>query len=108
MGELEVGLDIDPETGAADSEDIEIDLPNLFEALGDAAKEKRCAVAILIDEVRYLSQKELGALIKVNSIGPVRAKLIKKGMIYSPARLTSDEKKVVMTMIPPTRNSALA
>ncbi len=63
MGELEIGLDIDPETGAADSGDIEIDLPNLFEALGEAAKEKKSAVAILIDEIQYLNQKELGAVI---------------------------------------------
>jgi hypothetical protein len=63
MGEVEIGLDIEPETGAADSGDIEIDLPNLFEALGEAAKEKRSAVAILIDEIQYLSQKELGAVI---------------------------------------------
>lgn len=63
MGEVEIGLDIDPETGAADSGDIEIDLPNLFEALGEAAKEKGSAVAILIDEIQYLSQKELGAVI---------------------------------------------
>lgn len=63
MGDLELGLDIEPETGAADSGDIEIDLPNLFEALGDAAKEKNSAVAILIDEIQYLSSKELGAII---------------------------------------------
>lgn len=63
VGELEIGLDIDPETGAADSGDIEIDLPKVFEALGEAAKEKMTAVAILIDEIQYLSQKELGAII---------------------------------------------
>lgn len=63
VGELEIGLDIEPETGAADSGDIEIDLPNVFEALGEAAKEKSSAVAILIDEIQYLSQKELGAII---------------------------------------------
>ena len=63
VGELEIGLDIEPETGAADSGDIEIDLPNVFEALGEAAKEKNSAVAILIDEIQYLSQKELGAII---------------------------------------------
>jgi hypothetical protein len=63
MGELEIGLDIDPETGAADSGDIEIDLPNLFEALGEAAKEKNSAIAILIDEIQYLSARELGAII---------------------------------------------
>jgi hypothetical protein len=63
LGELEIGLDIEPETGAADSGDIEIDLPNIFEALGEAANEKKSAVAILIDEIQYLSQKELGAVI---------------------------------------------
>ena len=63
LGELEIGLDIDPETGAADSGDIEIDLTKVFEALGEAAKEKMTAVAILIDEIQYLSQKELGAII---------------------------------------------
>jgi hypothetical protein len=63
VGELEIGLDIEPETGAADSGDIEIDLPNVFEALGEAAKEKNSAIAILIDEIQYLSHKELGAII---------------------------------------------
>lgn len=63
MGEVEIGLDIEPETGSADSGDIEIDLPNVFEALGEAAKEKGCAVAILIDEIQYLKHKELGAII---------------------------------------------
>lgn len=63
LGDVEIGLDIDPETGAADSGDIEQDLPNLFEAVGEAAKERGSAIAILIDEIQYFSQKELGALI---------------------------------------------
>jgi len=63
MGDFEIGLDIEPETGAADSGDIEMDLPNLFEALGEAAREKGNAIAILIDEIQYLTQKELGAII---------------------------------------------
>jgi len=63
VGDVEVGLDIEPETGAADSGDIGIDLPNLFEALGEAAKERSTAVAILIDEIQYLSSNELGAVI---------------------------------------------
>lgn len=62
-GEVEIGLDIEPETGAADSGDIEIDLANLFEALGDAAREMDSAVAVLIDEIHYLHPRELGALI---------------------------------------------
>lgn len=62
-GEVSVGLDIDPEAGAADSGDLEIDLANLFAAVAEAAEERQIPVAILIDEVQYFSQKELGALI---------------------------------------------
>lgn len=61
--DVTVGLDVDPEDGSADSGDLEIDLPNLFVAVGEAAKERKAAVAVFIDEVQYFSQKELGALI---------------------------------------------
>ena len=61
--DVEIGLDVDPETGSADSGDIELDLPNLFVALGEAAVERASAIAILIDEVQYFTSKELGALI---------------------------------------------
>jgi hypothetical protein len=63
LGDVEMGLDIEPEKGAADSGDIEQDLPNLFEAVGEAAQERGSAIAVLIDEIQYFSQKELGALI---------------------------------------------
>ena len=63
VGEISIGLDIDPEKGAADSGDLEIDLPNLFVAVAEAAEERKSAVAVLIDEIQYFSQKELGALI---------------------------------------------
>lgn len=56
-------LDIDPEPGSADSGDLEIDLPNLLTAVAEAAEERRTSVAILIDELQYFDQKELGALI---------------------------------------------
>ena len=52
-----------PEKGAADSGDIEIDLPNLLVAVGEAAEERGVAIALLIDELQYFNQKELGALI---------------------------------------------
>jgi len=61
--DITVGLDVDPEKGSADSGDLEIDLPNLFVAVAEAAEERKCAVAVLIDEVQYFDQKELGALI---------------------------------------------
>ena len=63
VGDVTLGLDIEPEKGAADSGDLEIDLPNLFVAAAEAAEERKCAVAVLIDEVQYFNQKELGALI---------------------------------------------
>jgi AAA ATPase domain len=61
--DVEFGLDVDPEKGSADSGDIELDLPNLFVAVGEAAEERGSAIAIFIDEVQYFSEKELGALI---------------------------------------------
>ena len=63
VGEFDVGLDIDPEKGTADSGDLEVDLTTLFIAVGEAAVERNCAVAILIDEIQYLSSLELNALI---------------------------------------------
>lgn len=63
VGDVEFGLDIDSEPGAADSGDLEIDLPNVFVAVGEAAEERGAAVAILIDEIQYLHTKELSALI---------------------------------------------
>jgi hypothetical protein len=42
---------------------LEIDLPNLFVAIGEAAEDRKSAIAIFIDEIQYLSQKELSALI---------------------------------------------
>lgn len=63
VGDVAVGLDIEPARGTADSGDLEIDLPNLFVAIAEAAEERHTAVAILVDEIQYLSQKELGALI---------------------------------------------
>jgi hypothetical protein len=63
VGDVTFGLGVESEKGSADSGDLEIDLPNLFIAVGEAAEDRQCAIAILIDEIQYFSQKELGALI---------------------------------------------
>ena len=63
VGDVDIGLDIEPEQGAADSGDLEVDLPGLFTAVGEAAQERGVAVAILIDEIQYFSSSELSALI---------------------------------------------
>lgn len=62
-GEVEIGLDIDAETGSADSGDLEADLPSLFCAVAEAALERKTGIAILIDEVQYLTEQELSALV---------------------------------------------
>ena len=59
----DIGLDIEPFAGIADSGNIETDLADLFECVAEAAKEKKKAVLLLVDEVQYLPKKELGALI---------------------------------------------
>jgi len=61
--DIEIGLDIDPELGFADSGDLEADLPVLLETIADAALERNTPIAIIIDELQYLSEIELSALI---------------------------------------------
>jgi hypothetical protein len=63
VGDIELGLDIEPEKGTADSGDLEVDLSSLFVVVGEAAEERQCAVAIFIDEIQYFSSAELNALI---------------------------------------------
>jgi len=61
--DYEIGLDIEPVRGSADSGDLEIDLPNLFVSVAEAAKACEQCVVLFIDEIQYLSEKELSSLI---------------------------------------------
>lgn len=63
IGDIELGLNVDPEKGTADSGDLEADLTQLFVALGEAAQDKAQAIAIIVDEMQYLSEAEMSALI---------------------------------------------
>lgn len=58
-----VGISIDPPEGIADSGKLEQDLPELFAAIGRAAKAANKGWLLLIDEVQYLNEKDLSALI---------------------------------------------
>ena len=60
---IEVGLDVDPEIGSADSGDLEADLSELMLAIAYAAASRKVAVALIIDEMQYLTETELSALI---------------------------------------------
>jgi hypothetical protein len=61
--DIEVGLDYEPEAGLADNGDLEHDLQALLEQLGMAAKAAKTAVVILIDELQYVAEPQLAALI---------------------------------------------
>jgi AAA ATPase domain len=61
--DVEIGIDVDPETGVADSGSLEADLAEVFVALGEAAQDRGTAVTLIIDEMQYLSEVELSALI---------------------------------------------
>ena len=62
-GDIEVGLDFDPEPGLADNGDLEHDLQALLELVGSAAKSAETALIIFIDELQYVPEEELEALI---------------------------------------------
>ena len=61
--DIEVGLDFDPEPGLADNGDLELDLQALIEAVGEAAGSAGAALAIFIDELQYVEEEQLAALI---------------------------------------------
>ncbi len=59
----DVDLSINAEEGLADTGDIMNDLPDLLVSVGEAAKATGSAVSIIIDEVQYLSERDMSALI---------------------------------------------
>jgi hypothetical protein len=62
-GDIEVGLDLEPEPGLADNGDLEHDLQELLEAAGMAALEGGTALALFVDELQYVEEEQLAALI---------------------------------------------
>jgi hypothetical protein len=63
FGDIEVGMDYDPEPGLADNGDLDHDLLALLEAVGAAAKKAKSALVIFIDELQYVEVDQLAALI---------------------------------------------
>ena len=62
-GDIEVGFDQEPEPGLADNGDLEHDLQALLEAVGMAARRGGVAVVLFIDELQYVPEDQLAALI---------------------------------------------
>jgi len=63
FGDLEVALDLEPEPGLADSGDLDLDLAELLGAVGEAAVERETAIVLFIDELQYVPETQLAALI---------------------------------------------
>jgi hypothetical protein len=61
--DLEVALDVKPEPGLADSGDLDADLADLIVAVGEAARERDSAIVLVIDELQYVPEEQLAALI---------------------------------------------
>ena len=61
--DIEVGFDFEAEPGLADNGDLEHDLQALLEVAGDAAAAGGTALVIFIDELQYVEEEELEALI---------------------------------------------
>jgi hypothetical protein len=61
--DVEFGVDLGAEPGVADSGDLEYDLAGLLTLIGEAARERRSALALFIDELQYVEEAQLAALI---------------------------------------------
>jgi hypothetical protein len=73
IGDVGIGFDFGEEVGTADSGALTNDLPELFVVLGEVAKARKTAIALLLDEIQYLSEDELSALIMAMHIVSQRA-----------------------------------
>lgn len=62
-GDIEVGYDAEPEPGLADNGDLELDLQTLLELVGDAAERAETALLLFVDELQYVEEEQLAALI---------------------------------------------
>lgn len=63
FADIEVGYDAEPEPGLADNGDLESDLTALLEAAGKAARAAEKPLSIYIDELQYVDEDQLAALI---------------------------------------------
>lgn len=62
-GEIELRIDARPEPGLADTGDLETDLTNLLRVIGEAAARRNNALVLFIDELQYVVNGDLAALI---------------------------------------------
>jgi hypothetical protein len=61
--DIEFSIDIEPEEGIADSGDLEHDLTELLQVIGELAKSRGVVVSIFIDELQYVAEEQLLGLL---------------------------------------------
>ena len=61
--DIEMGFDFAPEPGLADNGDLENDLQDLLQVVGEAARTGETAMVLFIDELQYVQEAQLAALI---------------------------------------------
>ncbi|MBQ6246685.1 MAG: ATP-binding protein [Kiritimatiellae bacterium] len=59
----DVGIELEPASGLADSGDLQFDLIELLSTVAEAAADRGMGVVILVDEIQYVSASEFGALV---------------------------------------------
>lgn len=62
-GDIEVGLDYEPEPGLADNGDLEYDLAALLQAAGEAVKTASTSLVMFVDGLQYVEEPQLASLI---------------------------------------------
>jgi hypothetical protein len=63
VGDVQIGIDIEPEKGIADSGDMTAALTDLFTVAADAAQSEGAGILLAIDEMQNLSKEDLTALV---------------------------------------------
>lgn len=61
--DIEFGLEIPSELGSADSGILENDISDLVAVIGQAAADRKTAVVVFIDELQYIPEDQIAALI---------------------------------------------
>ena len=61
--DITISMDLAEEEGVADSGDLDTDLTSLLRVAGEAARARRTVLVLFIDELQYVEERQLGALI---------------------------------------------
>jgi hypothetical protein len=93
-GSWQIGVDVDPARGRADSGDLEIDLTELFLDAADIARDLGVGVALFVDELQDVGAADLAALCgAVHEVGQQGAPLVivGAGLPHLPTVLSSSK-----------------